>query len=177
MGWDPSDESQFQFPAQLLESAAAHVARSPQRKQRRYTNTKLRKGNSDKRNTAKKTRCNKTPSVESQAEGERAEDLGGSAVFGNIGDPYGSADVTVDDHEPNVDDGENDDCLIPVPVSDSEPATDKELDYFIDSVANGVAGFKHVHTNICVVQGWDSVRLQTLVSNRTHSVLLMLKVH
>lgn len=163
MRWDPSDVSQLRYPQELLNSAAANVPGPPRKVQRQHP--RPRKATTNKKGSTLRKR---------QALESVPEDNELPVAPDTVIESHNAIEHSNDDHaaEPSSGDYElddqtsatyEDDNLTPVSLTDA-PSKDQELDRFIDSVANGVAGFKHVHSNFCVVQGWDSVRHRSQVS-------------
>lgn len=141
--WDPSLEDDCEYPEMLLRTAAAQTIESPVKRQK----------NIHKSQKSRQKRNISNPKAVSHGNGEGQER--GDVVRDQEGS-HGTDYLASDPWEP-----ENAQWLPYDEVVSSQ--SDETLDSFIDSVSNGVVGFKHVHTKYCVVQGWDYERYRATV--------------
>lgn len=146
--WHPDDDAaNFAYPQALLASAERQSLPSPTKRQKKAQKGKRRPSTQSNRSTAKATALQTNPSDQTSILGEsrEGEEDGGGFDHADLVESYGKEgdrNLTADSHGPGT------------------------LELYIDAVASGVAGFKHLHSKFCVVQGWDYQRCQANVSTR-----------
>lgn len=166
----------YAYPTSLLESAAAQAVLCPVKRQKTYSHkSQSKKRQSVPAGTAAEpgqpghSKSNPLPATLIEA----ATEVTDSNV---VPSDSASKDAEwVDENQSRGDEGfdtNTDNGIHPDHDDHASSAVDNvtsqvhnysALELFIDSVAAGVAGFKHVHSNFCVVQGWDYRRNQSTV--------------
>lgn len=146
------------YPQSLLASAEAQSIPSPTKRQKTERKSKKRVSRAPAQKPCQSTERSEAPL--DGLDGEGGENAGG--CFDHGGDEEGGCFDPVEPNETYGTSLEADHDSSPVPAG-TVPAN---IELYIDAVASGVAGFKHVHTRFCVVQGWDYQRNQANVSSR-----------
>lgn len=158
--WDSSDEDNAEYPAELLASAADQDDESPAKRQKYVQAPKTKT-----RNRRRAQKVKEQPQLSKVATDSEHNNVNASnyVVLGQTSEGTGRDgppdNNNVDHNDPFVDFDGNAPEVPEVPAASNE----ENLDAFIDSVDNGVSGFKHVHSKYCVVQGWDYQRQRSTV--------------
>lgn len=151
--WDDDDSEIMPYPKALLASADSESIPSPTKRQKI-----AKKG----RKRAPKHRPELHPQ-DPESEGIQTEDtqphepILAEDGHGEEEESFGGADIDIDYHYDIQSDVATD--VIRVKENPSN------IELYIDAVTSGVAGFKHVHSKFCVVQGWDYQRTQANVKS------------
>lgn len=154
---ESSDDDDAAYPEALLESSRAPDIESPSKRQKNVdftaNKTKPRKGRPAQRQ-AQVADLEETRIDTPQDPGQPA-----STVHALHEQPY---EPFHEDYEHDAAQGEG--WEVTGPGDEGLASHNEALDLFIESVSNGVVGFKHVHSKFCVVQGWDYQRQRSTVS-------------
>ncbi|KAF6755499.1 hypothetical protein DFP72DRAFT_811750 [Ephemerocybe angulata] len=153
--YDPEAQEDGVFPEELIQSALEGYGTSPKKKKKKHasarTQPKSKKANpnakvqvqSSQSTGTPKSKLDQSPPPEStHSQAPLARPAAGAIDF----DLFNAADGEDQCY------GQADDDELPQGPHLSN------IDLFTDAVNNGVAGFKHIHGGLFVVQGWDLVK-------------------
>lgn len=155
-----SDEEDGVYPEELLASAALHDDESPVKRQK-YILRPAGQNSRQHRQTLRRPTEGLASTVHGPREGDKTHLNSTNNLTLGLEELPRAVDGDEWDLEINGIDGDG-------PFKDTTTTTenlsgDEALDLFVEAVSNGVAGFKHVHSKYCVVQGWDYQRHQATV--------------
>lgn len=152
---ESSDEEDNAYPQALLESSRGRDIESPTKRQKNIE-TKNSRSKPRKRGAAQR----RVQATAAEGTGADAEPAGTPARTTDALHQEPSESSPQDDgYEPDL--GET--WETPDLSNECSSSPSEALDFFIESVSNGVVGFKHVHSKFCVVQGWDYQRQRSTV--------------